>query len=77
MVRGFEDVNITCGNVQAVQQFTNLWLLELGSNKIRELTGLEALSGLQELWLGRNRIAHISGLTRCSCLPFSKVNHKP
>ncbi len=57
--------------MQAVQQFTNLRMLELGSNKIREMTGLEGLTNLQELWLGRNRIADISGLNRCSTKPQS------
>jgi hypothetical protein len=47
-----------------VQQFGDLRLLELGSNKIRHLAGLEGLAQLQELWLGRNRIAHITGLSR-------------
>ncbi len=50
--------------MQAVQRFTNLRLLELGSNKIRQLTGLQGLTQLQELWLGRNRISEITGLDR-------------
>ena len=53
-----------CGLHQAVQQFTNLRLLELGSNKIRHMAGLEGLAQLQELWLGRNRIADITSLSR-------------
>ena len=48
--------------MQAVQHFTNLRLLELGSNKIRNIQGLEMLQNLQELWLGQNRISQMSGL---------------
>ena len=48
--------------MQAVQHFTNLRLLELGSNKIRKIEGLEMLQNLQELWLGQNRITQMSGL---------------
>ena len=42
----------------------DLRLLELGSNKIRDMRGLEGLAHLQDLWLGRNRITHIAGLSR-------------
>ena len=56
-----------------MQQFKDLRLLELGSNKIRDMSGTEHLAQLQELWLGRNRIAHITGLHRLDpigcCLP--------
>ena len=48
--------------MQAVQHLTNLRLLELGSNKIRQINGLEPLQNLQELWLGQNRVTQISGL---------------
>lgn len=41
---------------------TNLRLLELGSNKLRQIQGLDMLHSLQELWLGQNRITHMSGL---------------
>lgn len=55
--------SILLGNfVQAVQHFTSLRLLELGSNKIRQIQGLDALQSLQELWLGQNRITQISGI---------------
>ena len=48
--------------MQAVQHFTYLRLLELGSNEIRKIQGLETLQNLQELWLGQNRITQMSGL---------------
>lgn len=57
---GFHNLLGIC--MQAVQHLTNLRLLELGSNKIRLITGLEPLQKLQELWLGQNRIPQISGL---------------
>ena len=41
---------------------TNLRLLELGSNKLGQIRGLDTLHSLQELWLGQNRVTHISGL---------------
>lgn len=53
-----------CICVQAVQQFTKLRLLELGSNKVKRLEGLDGLVKLHELWLGRNRISEITGLNR-------------
>ena len=48
--------------MQAVQHFTNLRLLELGSNRIRQIQGLDWLQRLQELWLGQNRITQMTGL---------------
>ncbi len=43
---------------------SNLKLLELGDNRICQLSGLDQLHSLRELWLGRNRVASISGLAR-------------
>ena len=41
-----------------------LEVLELGSNRIRAIEGLGTLGALRELWLGRNRIAEITDLSR-------------
>ncbi len=41
-----------------------LEVLELGSNRIRAIEGLGTLGSLRELWLGRNRIAEITDLSR-------------
>lgn len=49
---------------QAVDHMTNLRLLELGSNKLRQIQGLGTLHSLQELWLGQNRITNMSGLNQ-------------
>ncbi len=48
--------------MQAIQHFTNMRLLELGSNKIRQIQNLDMLQNLEELWLGQNRITEMSGL---------------
>jgi Leucine-rich repeat (LRR) protein len=45
-----------------------LRMLELGSNKIRAIGGLDRGPALESLWLGRNKIAVIEGL---SCLAGS------
>lgn len=59
-------VHSLCGRqIEALEGFRDLRLLELGSNRIRELQGLEQLTLLQELWLGMNCITAISHLTRC------------
>ena len=50
--------------MQAVDHMTNLRLLELGSNKLRQIQGLGTLHSLQELWLGQNRITNMSGLNQ-------------
>ena len=47
---------------QGVSHLTDLRLLELGSNKIRHMEGLQGLANLHELWLGRNRISHVTSL---------------
>ncbi|KAF7796634.1 hypothetical protein EIP86_007816 [Pleurotus ostreatoroseus] len=36
--------------------------LELGGNRIREIEGLDALVNLEELWLGKNKIARLQNL---------------
>jgi len=50
---------------QAVEGRTALRLLELGCNRIRDLSGLGELQSLEQLWLGRNRIDRITGLDGC------------
>ncbi|KAJ7515494.1 hypothetical protein O6H91_22G015500 [Diphasiastrum complanatum] len=53
-------------NIDELEHFNQLQILELGSNKIRVMEGLHNLTALQELWLGRNRIRAIDlcGLNR-------------
>jgi len=43
---------------------TNLTLLELGSNRIRDIQHVDALSNLQSLWLGKNKITQITNLDK-------------
>ena len=53
---------------QAVEGRTALRLLELGCNRIRDLSGLGRLPSLEQLWLGRNRIDRINGLDGCDAV---------
>lgn len=46
-------------NIEEIEHFQELQLLELGSNRLRVMENLENLTKLQELWLGRNRIKTI------------------
>ncbi|MBE3043447.1 leucine-rich repeat domain-containing protein, partial [Candidatus Bathyarchaeota archaeon] len=43
---------------------TNLTSLELGSNRIREIENLDSLCALEELWLAKNKITEIKGLSK-------------
>ncbi|KAG8690731.1 hypothetical protein FRC11_009476 [Ceratobasidium sp. 423] len=42
--------------------------LELGGNRIRAIEGLEGLENLEELWLGKNKIAKLQGLETLKAL---------
>ncbi|CAE6473507.1 unnamed protein product [Rhizoctonia solani] len=42
--------------------------LELGGNRIRTIEGLEGLENLEELWLGKNKIAKLQGLETLKAL---------
>lgn len=47
--------------IEGLETLTNLRLLELGGNKIREIgTGLNTLVNLEQLWLGKNKITSIA-----------------
>ena len=52
--------------IEGVGGFSDLRLLELGSNRLRRIAGLDHMTRLEELWLGRNRIAAIDGLSQCA-----------
>ena len=43
--------------------FDSLVYLELGDNRIRDISGLEGVPNLTCLWLGKNKIKDISGLS--------------
>lgn len=47
---------------EGIGHLTALTLLELGSNRLRELGPIAGLTGLRELWLGRNRLASLEGM---------------
>ena len=48
-------------DVEGLFHFSRLTMLELGSNRIRSIpTQISALVNLQELWLGKNKIADMS-----------------
>eukprot|EP00300_Choanocystis_sp_HF-7_P021868 c20973_g1_i1.p1 GENE.c20973_g1_i1~~c20973_g1_i1.p1 ORF type:complete len:324 (+),score=65.53 c20973_g1_i1:51-974(+) len=54
-----------------IRVLTQLRLLELGSNRIRQISNLETLVNLRKLFLGRNKITSIQGLetlTNLRCL---------
>ena len=42
--------------------FPELEMLELGSNKIREIENLEGVTNINALFLGKNRITEIKNL---------------
>ncbi|KAL8435569.1 hypothetical protein ACSSS7_002414 [Eimeria intestinalis] len=42
--------------IEGLSTLTELRLLELGSNRIREVEGIENLTKLTDLWLGKNKI---------------------
>ncbi|KAK2645583.1 hypothetical protein Ddye_020778 [Dipteronia dyeriana] len=42
--------------IEEIDDFHDLGILELGSNRLRVMENLQNLSNLEELWLGRNRI---------------------
>ncbi len=46
--------------------------LELGGNRIRELTGLPDLPALEELWLGKNKLTSLTALSTIS-LPRLRI----
>lgn len=50
------------GAIEALAGLTGLTVLELGSNRIRAIEGLESQAALEELWLGRNRVSRIENL---------------
>lgn len=49
--------------IEALSSFTDLRVLELGSNRIPAVEGLASQAPtLRELWLGRNRVTQLAGL---------------
>ncbi|KAF6256494.1 hypothetical protein COO60DRAFT_1528850 [Scenedesmus sp. NREL 46B-D3] len=54
--------------IEALGGFSQLTVLELGSNRIRTIEGLEGQASLLELWLGRNRISKIENLGHLTAL---------
>ncbi|XP_072983658.1 protein phosphatase 1 regulatory inhibitor subunit PPP1R7 homolog [Typha latifolia] len=46
--------------IEELERFHVLEILELGSNRLRIMENLQALTNLQELWLGRNRIRTVN-----------------
>ena len=46
-----------------------LRLLELGSNRIRQLRALDGFTALQSLWVGKNKITRLENLN----LPSLKI----
>ena len=50
--------------LQSLTGFSKLELLEVGDNRISQAAGLDSLQNLRELWLGRNRLTSVTGLSR-------------
>jgi Leucine Rich repeats (2 copies) len=48
---------------EGIGHLTALTLLELGSNRLRDLGPIAGLIGLRELWLGRNRLSSLDGMS--------------
>ena len=61
-----------CNKVTAIESLEHFWpslrVLELGSNRLREVAGLDGAGALGELWLGRNRITAVAGLAGLTSL---------
>ena len=49
---------------EGIGHLTALTLLELGSNRLRDLGPIASLTGLRELWLGRNRLTSLDGMSQ-------------
>lgn len=49
-------------------------MLELGSNRIRLVEGIENLTKLTELWLGRNKITRLVGCPCCIATLYTKAS---
>jgi protein phosphatase 1 regulatory subunit 7 len=47
--------------ISTIKQIT---LLELGANRLREITNLDSLTNLTSLWIGKNKITEIKGLDK-------------
>mmetsp|Transcript_14181 Transcript_14181/g.30331 ORF Transcript_14181/g.30331 Transcript_14181/m.30331 type:complete len:330 (-) Transcript_14181:233-1222(-) len=57
--------------VEGLSHLTSLRSLELGSNRLRSLEGIETLVNLEELYIGRNKLTaleHMEGLTKLKIL---------
>lgn len=51
-----------------MQNLTQIVLLELGDNRIRQIKGIEHMANLKELYLGKNKIDKIEGIDRLTGL---------
>lgn len=63
--------NNQLAKIEELSHLSQLNLLELGSNKIRVMEGLEGLSKLSELWLGRNKIREVA---LCGLASLTKIS---
>jgi protein phosphatase 1 regulatory subunit 7 len=59
--------------IENLEGLTSLRQLELGANRVREISGLETLVALEELWLGKNKITEIRGLDTLSNLKILSI----
>ncbi|KAL6774147.1 hypothetical protein ACKKBG_A23930 [Auxenochlorella protothecoides x Auxenochlorella symbiontica] len=55
-------------SMEGIAHLESLRVLDLGSNRLRCIEGLEGMCLLDSLWLGRNRITQINGLSSLSRL---------
>ena len=54
--------------IQNLENNINLQTLDLAGNRIKELTGLQSLSKLEEFWFNDNLLEDWSQIERLSCL---------
>lgn len=50
--------------MEGLDSLLKLELLELGSNRIRNVVGIEQLTNLKELWLGKNKLTSMVSLKK-------------
>eukprot|EP00301_Raphidiophrys_heterophryoidea_P024590 c8036_g1_i1.p1 GENE.c8036_g1_i1~~c8036_g1_i1.p1 ORF type:complete len:334 (-),score=80.35 c8036_g1_i1:206-1156(-) len=66
---------ITDIDAKGLVPLSALTLLELGSNRIRDIQNLDSLTNLRKLFLGRNKLTEIKGLSALHSLTCLSLQH--
>ena len=59
-----------------MDSLTCLRLLSIQSNRIREISGLSSLSGLEELYIADNGLTHLAGLDSLNLQTLEIANNR-